>query len=410
MTSRPNVSVYSRENASEVVDSHPMPAVFTAPIRDDIVQFVHANIAKNRRQAHGVYWKAGHEHSAESWGTGRAVARIPRIGGSGTSRSGQGAFGNQCRKGRMFAPIKTWRRWHRKVNLQQRRHAVASALAASAVTPLVFARGHRVNDVPELPLVLNNLNVESTKTLIGTLRKFGVGEELKRSRDSRKIRQGHGKMRNSRYVMRKGPLIIYGDENNLVKRTARNLPGVDTQHVNRLNLLQLAPGGHLGRFIIWTKDAFNKLNNIFGNYRAKGIQKSGYVLNRNVMTVADLSRIINSDSVQSKLRDIKTSVRHHDKSKKNPLKNRALMKKLNPFDAVRREAEKKAQAARHTKRVAALKTLRKDKAHKKSKVDRNTNYKKLQGDLAQSYQHALDVIAKDEALDRMESESESDQE
>ena len=49
---------------------------------------------------------------------------------------------------------------------------------------------------------------------MGTLGKFGVGEELKRIRDSRKIRIGHGKMRNSRYIMRKGPLIIYGDENN----------------------------------------------------------------------------------------------------------------------------------------------------------------------------------------------------
>jgi len=27
-------------------------------------------------------------HSAESWGTGRAVARIPRVAGSGTHRSG----------------------------------------------------------------------------------------------------------------------------------------------------------------------------------------------------------------------------------------------------------------------------------------------------------------------------------
>ena len=95
--------------------------------------------------------------------------------------------------------------------------------------------------------------------------------------------------------MRKGPLIIYGDENNLIKRTARNLPGIDTCNVHRLNLLQLAPGGHLGRFIIWTKDAFSQLNHIFGNYRAKGVEKGGYVLNRNVMTCADLSRIINSD-------------------------------------------------------------------------------------------------------------------
>ena len=305
MTSRPVVSVYSRDSQSEIVDSCSIPAVFTAPIRDDIVHFVHTNIAKNRRQAHGVKFQAGFQHSAESWGTGRAVARIPRISGSGTARAGQGAFGNMCRKGGMYAPLKTWRRWHRKVNLKQKRHAVASALAASAVTPLVLARGHRIQDIPELPLVLDNLNAETTKTLLSTLKKFGVGEELKRTRDSRKVRQGVGKMRNSRYVLRKGPLIIYGDENNLVKRTARNLPGVDTCNVHRLNLLQLAPGGHLGRFIIWTKDAFKALNQIFGNYRAKGVEKGGYVLNRNLLTVADLSRLINSDQVQSKVRSIR---------------------------------------------------------------------------------------------------------
>jgi len=237
MTSRPVVSVYSRETGSEIVDSVPMPAVFTAPIRDDIVHFVHTNMAKNRRQAHGVYRLAGREYAAESWGTGRAVARIPRIGGSGTSRSGQGAFGNMCRGGGMYNPLRSWRRWHRKVNLKQKRHAVASALAASAVTPLVLARGHRVMTVPELPLVVDSLNFDTTKTLLGVLRKFGAGDELKRTRESRKVRQGQGKMRNSRYVLRKGPLIIYGDENNLVKRVAKNLPGVDTCSVHRLNLL-----------------------------------------------------------------------------------------------------------------------------------------------------------------------------
>ena len=178
MTSRPVVSVYSKQGQAEIVDSVPMPAVFTAPIRNDIVEFVHAQMNKNRRQAHGVKFQAGFQHSAESWGTGRAVARIPRISGSGTSRAGQGAFGNMCRKGGMYAPLKTWRRWHRKVNLKQKRHAVASALAASAVTPLVLARGHRIQEVPELPLVLDNLNAETTKTLLSTLKKFGVGEEL----------------------------------------------------------------------------------------------------------------------------------------------------------------------------------------------------------------------------------------
>jgi len=169
---------------------------------------------------------------------------------------------------------------------------------------LVLARGHNIHKVPELPLVVDSLNVETTKTLISTLVRFGAGPDLVKSRKTRKIRVGHGKVRNSRYVLRKGPLLVYGDDNNLVKRVARNLPGVEVCNVHRLNLLQLAPGGHLGRFVIWTKDAFNKLNDIFGTFRKKGIEKSGYVLNRSVMTCADLARLINSDQVQAKLRSV----------------------------------------------------------------------------------------------------------
>jgi len=52
-----------------------------------------------------------------------------------------------CRKGRMFAPLKIWRRWHRRINIKHKRHAVAAALAASAVVPLVMARGHKINKI-----------------------------------------------------------------------------------------------------------------------------------------------------------------------------------------------------------------------------------------------------------------------
>jgi large subunit ribosomal protein L4e len=65
----------------------------------------------------------------------------------------------------MFAPIRIWRKWHVKTNLKQRRFAVATALAASAILPLVQARGHRVDNVPELPLVVNGSaeKIERTK-------------------------------------------------------------------------------------------------------------------------------------------------------------------------------------------------------------------------------------------------------
>lgn len=65
-----------------------LPEVFLAPIRSDIVQTVHTGLAKNKRQAYAVSSKAGHQTAAESWGTGRAVSRIPRVPGGGTHRAG----------------------------------------------------------------------------------------------------------------------------------------------------------------------------------------------------------------------------------------------------------------------------------------------------------------------------------
>lgn len=179
------------------------------------------------------------KHSAASWGTGRAVARIPRIGGSGTSRSGQGAFGNMCRKGRMFAPIKIWRRWHRKVNIKQRRHAAAAAIAASGCTPLVLARGHKVQNVPELPLVVDDKleSIEKTKEAVAFLKRFGVYEDILRVVKSKKLRAGKGKLRNRRFTQRRGPLVIYANDNVKMIGAFRNVPGVDVCNVTRMNLL-----------------------------------------------------------------------------------------------------------------------------------------------------------------------------
>jgi len=69
------------------------------------------------------------------------------------------------------------------------------------------------------------------------------------------------------------------------------------------------------------------------------------------------------------------------------------MKKLNPFDGVRRETEKKLNEERHKKRVAHLKGLRKTKEHKAEKKGRNANFKKLQDGLLHSYKEAKDALA-----------------
>jgi large subunit ribosomal protein L4e len=355
--SRPLVAVQSQDAPGQVAHSRGLPAVFTAPIRNDIVHFVHTQVAKNRRQAQGVAVVAGKQVAAESWGTGRAVARIPRVGGSGTHRSGQAAFGNMCRGGHMFSPLKIWRKWHRKTNQNQKRHAVASAIAATAVAPLVLARGHRIEKIAELPLVIDEISGLKTANLIKTLITLGCEDELRRCSESKKLRSGQGKLRNRRYVIRKGPLIVYNDEDHDVKRLAKNIVGVDVCNVNRLNILNLAPGGTLGRFVIWTDAAFNALNNIFGTYKRDSQQKSGYTLQRNVIQTADISRLINSDSVQSAIRAPQTNTKLHSR-KINPLRNKGALRVLNPFAAKKAEEEQKIQQAAYKNRKAAIKAKR----------------------------------------------------
>jgi len=338
-----------------------LPAVFVAPIRSDIVQAIHTHMAKNHRQAYAVYAKAGHQTAAESWGTGRAVSRIPRVPGGGTHRAGQAAFGNMCRGGHMYAPTKTWRRWHRKININQKRYAVVSAIAASALPALVMARGHKIDGVAEVPLVVSDAaeSISKTKAALELLKSVGALADVEKAKDSKNLRRGKGKMRNRRYVQRKGPLVVYANDSG-ISRAFRNLPGVEVCSVERLNLLQLAPGGHLGRFCIWTKSAVEKLDAIFGTAEGTSAQKKGYKLPRHIMSNGDLARIINSDEVQSVVAPQKAS-KARAPLKKNPLRNLGALLKLNPYAKAARRMELLASAQRagaKADKVAAARAAR----------------------------------------------------
>merc|ERR1719408_1137301 len=148
----------------------------------------------------------------------------------------------------------------------------------------------------------------------------------------------------------------------------RNIPGVETSSVDSLNLLQVAPGGNFGRFIIWTESAFAKLSQIYGTYKG-GSNKKGYHLPHAQMENADVARIINSDEVQSVLKP-KLEPSKKFGAKKNPLKNRMLMARLNPGALQKQAARKNAHTkgtseydlvqAKKKARTAATKAYNKD--------------------------------------------------
>merc|ERR1739841_249583 len=150
-----------------------------------------------------------------------------------------------------------------------------------------------------------------------------------------------------------------GKENDGVSQAFRNLPGVELCCVSRLNLLQLAPGGHMGRFCVWSQAAVDELDVIYGD--------EGKTIPTAAMTNADLARIINSDEIQSVLNPAK---RNGQKAlrKKNAIKNVKALEKLDPYAAAARKAETRAMEARAGKKASGLAAKRKaKKAFKDSK-------------------------------------------
>jgi len=203
-------------------------------------------------------------------------------------------------------------------------------------------------------------SIQKTKVAIKALTKIGAFADVEKAADSRKIRRGVGKMRNRRHVQRRGPLLVFSEDHG-VTRAFRNLPGVELANVERLNLLQLAPGGHIGRFIVWTRGAFDKLNDIFGSIRRESTQKKGWSLPRNIMTNPDVSRLINSDEVQSKVRPQVLGVRRAIR-KKNPLVNLGALVKLNPYSLSLRRSSILAERRRESDKKAKLEAARAKKS------------------------------------------------
>jgi len=231
----------------------------------------------------------------------------------------------------MFAPTKTWRRWHHRINTNQKRYAMCSAIAATGVPALVLSKGHKVEEISEVPLVVDDKveSFEKTKEAVALLRKLKAWKDVEKVCKSKRFRAGKGKMRNRRRIMRQGPCVVYNKDNG-IRRSFRNIPGVTLLNVEKLNLLSLAPGGHVGRFCIWTKGALSKLDALYGTWTKPSELKTNYNLPQPTMANSDLSKLFHSEEIQKCLRAKKAGSLRTG-FKRNPLKNAHEMAKLNPF-------------------------------------------------------------------------------
>ena len=238
-----------------------LPTVFATPLRPDVIKRAVLAIQSSRLQPQGRDPMAGKRTSAESRGTGLGIARVPRVKGGG----GRAAFAPSTVGGRQPHPPTSEKKILKRVPKKEARLALLSAIAATASKETVASRGHAIEDVPQIPLIVTGSIEELTKTkeVEEALAHLGVLSDTYRVKASRKIRAGKGKRRGRKMKQAIGPLIVVA-ENRGIFDAASNLPGVDVAMINNLNAEMLAPGTHPGRLTLWTNGAIERLDKLYG--------------------------------------------------------------------------------------------------------------------------------------------------
>jgi large subunit ribosomal protein L4e len=256
------VKVYSLEG--EVTEEIELPEIFQEVFRPDLIKRAVISAQTARIQPWGSDPMAGKRTTAESFGSGRGIAMVPRVKGSRHPAASKAAFIPQAIGGRKAHPPKPQKVLHEKINRKERRFAIRSALAATSNPELVENRGHKVENVPQIPMVVDDelCKVKQTKETREIFRKLGILDDIVRAKEGKKIRSGKGKMRGRKYKSPKGPLIVVGEDKG-ISLGARNHSGVDVVSVENLNAELLAPGTHPGRLTIFTKSAVEKLGELF---------------------------------------------------------------------------------------------------------------------------------------------------
>jgi len=224
-----------------------LPAVFETTYRPDLIQRAVRAAQANRRQDYGTDEYAGLRTPAESFGSGRGLAHVPR-------QNGRAREVPQAVSGRAAHPPKAETDRGLEINDKERKLATRSAIAATADVDIVTERGHAFDGDIDLPLVVSDEfeDLLKTKDAVGAFEALGIYADIERSEAGKKVRAGRGTMRGRKYKQPKSVLVVTAEEPSLA---ARNLAGVDVTTAAEVNVEDLAPGTLPGRLTLWTESA-----------------------------------------------------------------------------------------------------------------------------------------------------------
>lgn len=238
-----------------------LPSFFGIAYRPDVIKRAVLAIQSNRIQPQGRNLLAGKRTTAESRGVNLGIARIPRIKGPG----GKAALAPGTVGGRAAHPPKSEKKIIKRIPKKEKHLALLSAIAATASKEAIASRGHSIEDVLEIPLIVTNdfEELKKVKEAEEALIHLGIFADIYRVKESRKVRAGKGKHRGRKLKHAVGPLIVIAKNRGIIE-AARNIPGVDVVTVDNLNVEFLAPGTHPGRLTLWTSGAVERLNKLYG--------------------------------------------------------------------------------------------------------------------------------------------------
>jgi len=223
-----------------------LPDVFGTPYRPDLIARAVRAAQANRKQDYGSDGYAGMRTPAESFGSGRGMAHVPREGGR--ARRVPQAVG-----GRRAHPPKAEKDRSLDVNDKERRKGIRSAIAATGEADVVAERGHEFEEGLTLPLVVDDefAEIHKTQDVLAVFEALGIAADIERA-DERTIRAGQGSTRGRKYRRPTSVLVVTTEEES---RGARNLAGVDVTTAANLDAEDLAPGTQPGRLTVWTESA-----------------------------------------------------------------------------------------------------------------------------------------------------------
>ena len=249
------INVYGTDGSSK--EQINLPEIFNTPYRPDLIRKSFNVLHSNKRQAYGSDPLAGKKQASASVGKGRGMSRVPRL-----TQGRRAALAPCVVGGRRAHPPKPEKNWTEKINKKENMLAKNSALAATANMEIVKNRGHKFNEKITLPIIVDDKfeKITKTKDVISTFDKIGIYDDVLRATNGKHIRAGKGTKRGRKYKTPKSILIVTTKDE--IKKSSKNLTGVDIVTPKDINIEFLAPGGDAGRLTIFTKSAIKELGGI----------------------------------------------------------------------------------------------------------------------------------------------------